>query len=123
MKSSKKLSLVCYGITAIVYLLILIGGTLGSITGQEMGFAVLTFYMIMPVVSFVNALILGLKNAYRKWLYPIVFGALAFVIPWVIFGAPDIFCLFFSFIPAEIGLGIGVLIYKARTRKMTGKRK
>jgi hypothetical protein len=112
MQSTKRLTFICYGITLLIFLSILIWGVFGSFLGQEMGFAVLTFYMIMPFVSLITALVLSLKNAYRKWLYPIISGVLAFVIPWLIFGVPDIFALSFSFIPAEIGLGVGVLIRK-----------
>ncbi len=117
MASAKKLSCVCYGITFFIFLAIVLWGKFGAITGEEMGFSVLCFYLIMPVVSFVTALILGLKDAYMKWVYPVVFGVFAVVIPWIIFGTADMVSLFFSFVPAVIGLGASRLILKLRGRK------
>ncbi len=84
--------------------------------GDEMGFSVLNFYIIMPLVSFITALIVGIKDAYMKWVYPVVFGVYGLFIPVLIFNSFDFIALFFSFIPALAGVGIGWLINKKKGR-------
>ncbi len=100
MKSSGKISFICYGVTFALFLIIFLWGTIGSITGNEMGYTVLCFYLFMPFTSLVMAFILGINTAHMKWLYPVIFGILGFIIPWAIFKTMDVFALFFSFIPA-----------------------
>lgn len=117
MTSTKRLSLICYGITLVVFLVIYLWGALGSITGDEMGYSILSFYLIMPFTSFVMSLIMGMKNVYMKWLFPVIFGILGFAIPLMVFGSFDWISLFFSFIPAMSGMGVGVLVQRLRLRK------
>jgi hypothetical protein len=128
MTATKKFTIICYGITFAVFLAILLWGFFGSITGNELGFSLLNFYLLMPVTSFVMALILGIivppikpcasRRSFQrmKWLYPVIFGACGFAIPSVIFGSTDLICLFFSFVPALIGLGIGQLVSRLRSK-------
>ncbi len=64
MVSSKRLSLICFCATFFVFLAIFLWGIFGLTSGDEMGFSILNFYLIMPSVSFAAALLLGIKNAY-----------------------------------------------------------
>ncbi len=115
MISTKRLSVICYCVTFFIFLAIFLWGMLGLTSGDEMGFSVLNFYLIMPGISFVAALLLGIKDAYMKWLYPIFAGIPGFIIPFLIFGSTNMVSLFFSFIPSVIGLGIGLLVWKIRS--------
>ena len=108
--NSKKIFYICGGITFFIFLIIFIWGIFLN-SGDEMGYAVLSFYIIMPVTSFVMALILSISNAYFKWLYPIIFGLIGFFIPPIVFkGSWGWIALFFSMIPALLGLAIGLII-------------
>jgi hypothetical protein len=93
------------------------GVILGLTSGNEMGFSVLNFYLIMPCVSFIAALLLGIKNAYMKWAYPVFAGILGFIIPSLVFGSVNWISILFSFVPSVIGLGIGVLVLKLKAGK------
>lgn len=118
MNANKKLSFVCYGITLCIFLAIFLWGILGLKSGDEMGYCFLNFYLIMPLTSLIMGIILGIKNAYLNFLYPIVFGGFGFVIPGLVFRSSwDLFASFFSLLPALLGLLIGLLIWKIRTRK------
>lgn len=76
----------------------------------------------MPVVSFIGGLMIGIKNAYMKWLYPIVFGVLGSIIPAFVFkGFWDWTALRFALIPAFIGLMIGIVVRKISRRLTTPK--
>ncbi len=114
---TKKVSALCYGITFLVFLAIFLWGTFGVPPGDEMGFSLLNFYLLMPCVSFVAALVLGAQNARAKWIYPIFAGILGFAVPALVFGGVDWISLFFSFIPSVAGLGIGVFVRALRAKK------
>lgn len=119
MNTSKKLSIISYGITACIFLVIALWGMFGSITGNEMGYCILNFYLIMPITSLIIGIIMGIKGTYLKWLYPILFGICGFIIPCLVFGfgSFDMIAVFFSFIPALLGVFIGFIIGKVRGRK------
>lgn len=118
MKQNKKIAIISFILTTLIFLTILLWGIFGNITGNEMGYVVLNFYLIMPITSFVVALILGLKDAYFKKIYTIVFGIFGFFIPILVFeNSLGAGALFFSFIPAVLGLVIGILINRYRSNK------
>ncbi len=117
MVSSKRLSLICFCATFFVFLTIFLWGIFGLTSGDEMGFSVLNFYLIMPSVFFAAALLLGIKNAYMKWAYPVFAGILGFIVPSLVFSGINWISLFFSFFPSMIGLGIGTLVWKLRARR------
>ncbi|NLY81550.1 MAG: hypothetical protein GX078_02055 [Clostridiales bacterium] len=118
-ESNKKVSIISYGVSLIIFLIIAIWGKFFLKGGDEMGYALMNFYLIMPLVSLVFGIILGSKDAYLKWAYPIVFGILGIIIPSFIFiGSLDWISVFFSLIPALLGLAIGILINKSRNKKL-----
>lgn len=120
MSAEKRVSLVGYGITACVYLAVTLWltGAFGSITGDEMGVWLLGLYVIIPVTSLITGVVLGAKNAFLKWLYPVVFGACGVLIPHIATGVLtfEMVTLVISFTPALLGVSFGVLIRKARTQ-------
>lgn len=118
MNTNKKLSIAGYGITACVFLAVTLWmtGVFGSITGDEMAVWLLGLYVIIPITTLVTGLVLGVKNAFLKWLYPVVFGALGVLVPRIATGALEfeMVALVIAFTPALLGVALGVLIRKAR---------
>lgn len=112
MKKHKNLSLIIYGVS-IVYALIVLGQWLfGSISGYEFGFTLLNFYILLPIITFISALILGLSDAYLKFLYPIFVTILCGLLLFIVYRYLDIYFLVFSLLPASIGLIIGMRVNK-----------
>lgn len=112
-KNIKNLSKIIYGLSFLIFLIIFLWGILFLDNGDEMGYVVLNFYIIMPLTSLIMAIILGMKDGNLKWGYPIIFGILGIIIPALVFkGSWDWISIFFSLIPGFIGLLIGLLINK-----------
>jgi|GEM_PF-1855123 Predicted integral membrane protein len=85
--------------------------------GEEMGYVVFYFYLVMPVTAFICSLILGLRATKLKYLSPLIFGAFGLIIPAIVFRNFDLFALGFGFYPSLFGLMIGHIIYLLRRRK------
>lgn len=117
MDSRKRVSIVGYGITLLTFIVILLFCKFYMKPGQEMGYTILNFYIISPAISFVVGLNMGILNAYLKWIYPIFSGLFCFAVLIIFPGSWDWICLFFSLIPALLGLLIGFKIWKVRISK------
>jgi len=127
MSANKKLSVIGYGITAFIFLMLTLWlmGVFGSYTGDEIGVWFLSMYITMPITSLVIGIILGVKGTFLKWLYPFVFGIYAVLLPDLVsfrFNSSFNFyfkvsTLFIVFIPALLGVFAGALINKFRARK------
>ena len=107
-------TLVCYGISFLVYGAILLWGIFGDHKGSLFGYGLVSFYFAIPVTSFAMALILNLKNTQFKWLYPVVFAAFGLAIARIVMGRwiSDIWLL--CILPVFIGSGIGLLIFQLK---------
>ncbi|MFP3154016.1 hypothetical protein LQZ18_06195 [Lachnospiraceae bacterium ZAX-1] len=116
MSKARKQTIICYGITLCIFVAIFLWGRFGSITGDELGYSLLGFYIIMPLTSLIIGLVMGIKCIYLKWFYPVVFGILGFFIPVFVFEAWTAISLFFSLIPAFLGVLVGWIIYKVRKK-------
>lgn len=114
--SSKIISIVCYGISVLIFLVIgLVRKFLPA--GDEMGYAVLNFYIVMPLTTLIASIIISKKNGFLFWFYPVFVGLLGIIIPFVAFSTFDWIGLFFALIPALIGLIIGLVIrFKTKGR-------
>lgn len=108
------------GIAAVI----LIWGLLFLRPGDEMGYTLLTFYLILPTTAFLCSLITAMKQTRVKWLLPVVFGGIGCVLPFIIYKDSlwDSFALFFAAIPSLLGLVIG-LIVSGCNRKRKNRRK
>lgn len=106
---SKVISIICYGISVFIFLAIDLCGIFLH-PGNEMGYCVLFFYMIMPFTSLIVSLIISMKRGYLFWFYPIFVGLCGLVIPFLVFGTFNVADLFFAFFPALVGLAIGLII-------------
>jgi hypothetical protein len=107
--SLKKNSIISYGVSALIFLAIGLTGVFLA-EGDEMGYCVLNFYIIMPLISLIVSLIISMKKGYLFWLYPVFVGLLGIIIPFVVFRTFDWYSLIFAFFPALIGLIIGLII-------------
>lgn len=117
MTATKKTSLFCFGITVLLYASILLWGILYPENNVKFEGAAVLFFFVMPAISFVVAMMIGIKNVRLKWLYPAVVAVLAYFINVVTIPTgsriPGLFCVATSI----IGLGIGLLVRKHRSRK------
>ncbi|MCB2356745.1 hypothetical protein [Clostridium estertheticum] len=113
--SSKKISIICYGVSALIFLAIYIFGVFLS-AGDEMGYCLLNFYIVMPLTTLIVSLIISIKKGYLFWCYPVFVGLLGIIISFVVFSTFEMLSLFFAFFPALIGLTIGMII-RAKTKK------
>lgn len=96
--------------------------------GQEMGYALLYLYLLLPSTSLICSCILGRHHTKIKWFAPFIFGAVGLLVPYAVFHTFEWFALWFAFIPSLVGLGIGLLyaflINKIRrSREKRGRRK
>ena len=113
LKLKKDNTWICYGISAFIYIVILLWGLLID-RNNLFGYSIVSFYTVIPITSFTTAFILGIKNSRLKWQYPFLFAVLGVVIAiatlqriiWIF----DVLALLT--LPAFFGLGIGVLIKK-----------
>lgn len=115
--SSKKISIICYGVSALIFLLIGIFGVFLPV-GDEMGYCVLNFYIMMPLTTLIFSTIISVKKGDLFWFYPVFVGLLGIIIPFVVFSTFDKIDLFFALFPALIGLIIGLII-RFQTKKRT----
>jgi len=113
--SSKKISIICYGVSALIFLAICLWGVFLS-AGDEMGYTLLNFYIVMPLTTIIASLIISLKKGYVFWFYPVFVGFLGVTISFVVFRTFDMISLLFTFVPALIGLIFGLII-RVKTKK------
>ncbi|MCB2299555.1 hypothetical protein [Clostridium tagluense] len=113
--SSKKISIICYGVSSLIFLVIGIQGVFLS-AGDEMGYCVLCFYIVMPLTTLIASFIISMKKGYLFWFYPAFVGLLEIIISFVVFSTFGGIDLSFAFFPALIGLIVGLII-RFKTKK------
>lgn len=102
-----RITMISYGISVVIFLLITIWGLFG-LYADDLAYVVMVFYFIIPITSFISALILGLKRVTLLQLYPIIFGCWAVLIPLMVFHNVRWIAFLFSAVPYCIGFIIGV---------------
>jgi len=113
--SSKKISIICYGASVLIFFAIGLLGVFLS-AGNEMGYFLLYFYILTPVTALISSLIISIKKGYLFWFYPVFVGLLAIIIPFLLTNTFDMLTLFFAFFPALVGLILGLII-RVKTEK------
>lgn len=96
---------------------ILIWGLFFLKPGDEMGYSLLNFYLLLPLAALVCSLLLGLREHWIKWLSPAIFGLFGWALPWAVFRATGLIFLCLAFLPALAGLLTGVLIRRIQARR------
>ena len=82
--SQKKISIICYGTSALIFSALgYMGMSLSA--GDEMGYCVLSFYIVMPLTAIITSFIISIKKGYLFWLYPVFIGFGGIIIPFIIF--------------------------------------
>ncbi len=118
MINGNKLSLFSFSISAAIFLLItLIGVTLPD--HEEITYWILSFFVVMPLVSLIISMVISRKHAALFWLYPLFAGVCGMLIPFIVFGALEWISLIYGFIPAVLGLGVGLLwrlVFKSKNK-------
>lgn len=90
----------------------------GNIMGNEMAFALIIFYFVIPLTAFVITLILSIKGSFWKWIFPLIAYAFTLAISFIMFHhSGDSFSAIISLVPALLGLGIGLLVRSTRNRR------
>lgn len=95
----------------------LVHGIFFLYSGDEMGYSILYFYLLMPLLAFICSLVTGMSKSNIKWSTPIVFGAVAYLLPLAVFHASDIIFIYTTIIPSILGLLIGVLCRYFRQKR------
>lgn len=97
-----------------ISLLILFWGRFFLSCGDEMGFCILTLYLILPAAGFICSLLESRKKAWEKWLLPVLFGIIGWVIPILIFRSSisqlteeDGIALLYAMAPSFLGMAVG----------------
>lgn len=112
-------SLVCFWVAS------LIGDDLFA-----MGYAVLVFYIVLPITTLVLSFLIG-KNAdwgNSKWLMLLFFSVMFMLLPYLTYSLantlafgnlhwPEPYLLFIGIMPALIGMTIGSLIKKLKSKQ------
>ena len=111
-----KKSKVCYLAIIIFVLYAILSGTIIPITGQEMGYCILNYYLLLPILSFLCGLLLSSEEPQHKWYY-ILFIAIV----GILMSLPVFHCIWwgmalFGTIPSCIGLIIGNLAKKLKQK-------
>jgi len=109
-----------YAIVLVIFVAVLVWGLSGILWGGGLMFWRLTYYAIFPCTAGALGVVLGIKNARYKWLCPFYSGGLSYIASIVLFRGPVVLLLgasyfVFPFLAAIIGLGLGMIIWKARS--------
>lgn len=106
---SKRIAIICYGISLLIFLVIgLFGVSLPA--GDEMGYTVLNFYILMPLATSSISLIISFKRGCAFWLYPVFAVFSGAIISFAVFNTFYMIDLIVTLIPALFGLVIGLFI-------------
>lgn len=112
-------------VTAAVYLLMYLCGISG-ITGDEMGYSLLCFYIGSPILELVCGFFTGRKRTWLQWLYPLT-GVLNWGLAMLVFmRRKPIFAEFIMLTTLSVGFALigviaGVLSVKRRKLKRAEK--
>ena len=113
----KRIALYCYGITLVMFTIILFWGMSGIFMGGGQRYRLFT-YALIPAVTGIAGLALGVCNSRAKWPYPVFAGVLAYLVPSIVTGRIAVLLgvpyFIYPFISALVGLCAGVIFCKMR---------
>lgn len=116
---------------------VIVGGFWFTTTNSDaFGYAVIAFYLVLPVLSFAVSIVYGIGEDTIKYYLPFLFGVmeilggfLSFQLSniisngkWNTWNTPDLEMSLYSFIPAVLGVAIGMLIRLIRRKMASGKK-
>lgn len=112
-----------WGYAAALVLLVSLLWGLFLTPGDEMGYSLLVFYFLLPLCALVCTAIPAAQRGKLRFFLPLVFGAAGIGLPFAVFGTFDWLSLCFGLVPSVLGLGLGILISRAKKTRMRGKGK
>ena len=131
-KSKRKLSKVIQiGIYLIVWSVTILTFWFASAPDDAMGYALMTFYLVLPVVTFIISLIIGKDSGWGKikWLMPVFFGIMYMLADYATFSLanmksnsfdefnmPEFGMIIPGVVISLIGIGIGAIINYANRK-------
>lgn len=85
--------------------------------GDEMGFSLVSFYLLIPAAGFVSSLLCALKG--KKWVFavPVAAGLIDYVMPYFFFHTTEIIMLCLACGVSLAGLLIGLAVRAIKSRK------
>lgn len=132
---TRKSRIITTGIYIVAWVLLIVLfwlGEGGALTGNEMGYSFLAFYLILPVVTVVTAFFIGRDQMWgaSKWLMVIFYGIMYMLAEYATFSLSNMlhneyshfnlpgFGMFFAgAVMAAIGIGTGLLAGNAAAKK------
>lgn len=103
---------ICYGITLIVTAVMVLWAMIFPITGNEMGYCILNYYIIFPLVTLISGFIIGTDKSRYKWCYLPFVWMLGLLMPIPVFHNIQFSAAFTGMVPALLGLLTGMLVRK-----------
>ena len=102
------------GVTLVLFVLIF-----GAIMqpGDEMGFSLVSFYLLIPIAGFVSSLLCALRG--KKWVFviPVAAGLIDYIMPYFFFRTTEIIMLLLAGGVSLAGLLIGLSVRAIKNRK------
>ena len=100
--------IVSIGITALEFIAFLIWGKMMN-PGDEMGFFIITTYILFPLTTLILSAYLGFKNPVMNLLFSLIMFAAQNFMPFILTSTFEVglICLL-TFVPAAIGAGVGI---------------
>lgn len=136
---TRKSRIITVGIYLVAWVLLIVLfwlGEGGALTGNEMGYSLLAFYIILPVVTVVTAFFIGKDQMWgvSKWFMVIFYGIMYMLSEYATFSLsnmiyneyshfnlPEFGMFFAGAIMAAIGIAVGMLVAGAAARKAKAK--
>lgn len=107
----------CGIITIIVAFLLVIWAVLLPITGNEMGYGLISYYLIFPLLSLICGGFIGLEKSSLKWLYIPFVGLLGILMPYLTFHTIQLHVGYMAMVPAGVCLVSCTIIRMIRARQ------
>lgn len=136
---TRKSRIITIGIYLVAWVLLIVLfwlGEGGALTGNEMGYSFLTFYLILPVVTIVTAFFIGKDRMWgpSKWFMLIFYGIMYMLAEYATFSLsnmlhneysnfnlPEFGMFFAGAAMAALGIVVGILAGNASAKKAASK--
>lgn len=106
--------IISIAVTILEFIVFLVWG-LNMSGGDEMGFSLITTYLLFPLTTLILSAYLGYKNPVMLIPFVLIMFAAQNFMPFIIYGTFEIGLIScFTFIPAFIGTGIGMIVKRIK---------
>ncbi len=112
-----KRSILSYAVTALAAAVLALWPKVFPITGNEMGYAVISYIIIFPLISLICGVLAGTDGAGYGLLGTFLTAAGSLIMPYVVFGATGREYLLLPVVGSVMGILIGCEIKKILSRR------